>query len=149
MNINIQEGLKDWIKLFKSVFSGKEAYEKFDEGLKATDPNYLLFQDLTQQAGVNDPFTIGGVGYRLPESLEGLKKCEEDFLLGQGEKIQDAQKLQAEVEKGKREITKKETENKKLRAGIQEISDEVSTKKKEELKAYKLEDGIEGVHKRD
>jgi len=149
MPINIQKGLKDWIKLFKSVFSTKETCEKLEKGLKATNPNYLLFNDLRTQKGTGHNFQSGTNNYRLYESLEGIKELEKNLLLGQGEEIQKIRTLRDEVGEGKRQIAGKEAENKKLRVGIQDIIDEVLEKKREALKAYKLEDGFDGDHQRD
>jgi DNA-binding transcriptional MerR regulator len=135
------------LKLFNSVFYKKEVSEKFEAGLKATNPNYLLFEDLRSQGGVNDAFQSSGTNYRLYENADSLKKLETDLLLGRDKKIQRIKELKDKVDAENRKITKKLAENKKTALDVVKIADEVLEKKKEALKTYKLEDGIDKIGK--
>src|SRR2546423_845549 len=155
MPISIQNGLKDWIKLYNSVFGdgdnfkdGKTNRAKLKKGF-TNNPNILLFDDLSSQTGTNQPFIHNGANYRLYEDLEGIKALERELLLGQNEKVEGIRKLQGEVDSEKRKITNKTSENKKVALEVSKIADEILEKKKEALKAYKLEDGFDGDHIRE
>lgn len=144
MPISIQNGLKDWAKLFKSVFPNDEAIGKLEKSLKGfkddTDPNKLLFDDLRSQTGADQPFLVNAAGYKLYEDLEGVVKAETELLLGRNDKIESIRKQQEEVNAEQRKITNKTAENKSTALEVVKISEEILEKKKEALKAYKLED---------
>ena len=144
MPINIQNGLKDWIKLFKSVFSDLKTCQRLEKGLKIDDnPNYLLFNDLRSQLGTEDPFTQGGSNYRLYENLDGVIEAETTFTLEQSKENENLLELKNEINKKNRDIAQKSADYREVRASVEKTVEDTLVIKENKLKTYNLKKGVD------